>query len=200
LTFFFDLAKIEPDRKDKEKFMEASKRREKIVQSATARRLRVLIVFSAGLAAVFFLLFVLFAALWRERTGKVLAAFSFLFFAALCAWSCMFAFGLIKIKKEAGRYAFTVTETSSFECFGPFLAMNVSFFDRKGNLREGRSRFLFGARDVEAWQNVPLEIAYLDPDCFVRSETLRRKKKKRKPDLQPDAGIIVIGAAPGRKI
>jgi hypothetical protein len=48
----------------------------------------------------------------------------------------------------------------SFECFGPYLALNVTFCDGEGTLREGRSRFLFSPRDVEAWQNVPLKIAY----------------------------------------
>ena len=120
---------------------------------------------------------------------------SFFFFAALLFWGVLFAIELAKTMKEAGRYAFAVTNTSSFECFGPFLAMNVTFFDGTGALREGRSRFLFGARDVEAWQNVPLEVAYVKT-AGERAEKKRAGNRKRKPDVQADAKIVVIGAAP----
>lgn len=71
-----------------------------------------------------------------------------------------------------------MTEAFFFECFGPFLALNVSFRDDRGTLREGRTRFLFGIRDLEAWQNIPLEIAYRGAD----------------------ERVILIGGAPGKKI
>ena len=121
----------------------------------------------------------------------------------------------LKIRKQADRYAFTVAKSASFECFGPFLAMNVRFFDGTGTPCEGRSRFLFGARDVEAWQNVSLEIAYLpaelvgsalgapapEPTGEGKKEKNGRigrrggRRKKRKPDTGPSAMIVVIGTA-----
>ena len=119
---------------------------------------------------------------------------------------------LVSMMKRAGRYAFAVTESAQYECFGPFLAMNVRFFDGTGTPCEGRSRFLFGARDVEAWQNVSLEIAYLpaelagsalgtpspDPPEEGKKEEDGSKggrRKKRKPDTGPSAMIVVIGTA-----
>ena len=93
--------------------------------------------------------------------------------------------------------------------------MNVRFFDGTGIPCEGRSRFLFGARDVEAWQNVSLEIAYLpaelagsalgtpapDPPEEGKKEKNGRggskggRRKERKPDTGPSAMIVVIGTA-----
>ena len=167
----------------------------KIKQSATVRRLHFLIGFTTSAAFLCFFTGSLFAAFWKSAGGIVFAALSFLFFAALLFWSVLFVFVLVKTIKEAGRYAFAVTNSAYFECFGPFLAMNVTFFDGTGTLREGRSRFLFGARDVEAWQNVPLEIAYLKR-TGTRKGKRRTGTRKRKPDVQADAGIVVIGAAP----
>ena len=97
--------------------------------------------------------------------------------------------------------------------------MNVRFFDGTGTPCEGRSRFLFGARDVEAWQNVSLEIAYLpaelvgsaqgapapEPTGEGKGEGKKEKngrigrrggrRKKWKPDTGPSAMIVVIGTA-----
>lgn len=175
--------------------MERKSARIKIKQSATVRRLRFLIGVALAAALLCFLAGSLFAALWKSAWGIVFAVASFFFFAALLFWGVLFAIELAKTMKEAGRYAFAVTNTSSFECFGPFLAMNVTFFDGTGALREGRSRFLFGARDVEAWQNVPLEVAYVKT-AGERAEKKRAGNRKRKPDVQADAKIVVIGVAP----
>lgn len=164
---------------------------EKIKRSATAGRLKRLMIATIGGGALLFLIGLLFAALWDSAAGKVLATLFFLVAALLFAWTVLFGYILVKTVKRAGRYAFAVTESASFECFGPFLAMNVAFFDEGGAMREGRSRFLFGARDMEAWQNVPLEIAYLRSEGKRKDET-----RKKKPDLQPNAEIVVIGAAP----
>lgn len=175
--------------------MEQKSARTKIKQSATVRRLRFLIGVILAAALLCFLTGSLFAALWKSAWGIAFAVASFLFFAALLFWGVLFAIDLAKTMKEAGRYAFAVTNSASFECFGPFLAMNVTFFDGTGTLREGRSRFLFGARDVEAWQNVPLEVAYLKT-AEGHGEKKREGKKKGKPDVQADAKIVVIGTAP----
>lgn len=160
--------------------MERKSARIKIKQSATVRRLRFLIGVALAAALLCFLTGSLFAALWKSTWGIVFAVASFFFFAALLFWGVLFAIELVKTMKEAGRYAFAVTNTASFECFGPFLAMNVTFFDGTGALREGRSRFLFGARDVEAWQNVPLEIAYIK-SAGERAEKNGREKGSRSP-------------------
>lgn len=166
----------------------------KLKNSATVRRLRFLIVCSGAGSALSFLFCVLFASLCRSAAGRVSAVLFFILFIALSIWTAALVCALVKILKRAGRYSFTVTQSASFECFGPFLAMNVSFLDEGGALREGRSRFLFGARDVEAWQNVPLEIAY------IPGGEEKAGRRRRKPDLQPNAEIVVVGAAPGGKI
>mgnify|MGYP001852099028 FL=1 len=84
----------------------------------------------------------------------------------------------LNYRKNAGEYLFAETSSASFECWGVLLAMNVTFRDDRGTTREGISRFLFSPRDIEPWQNVPLEIAY-------------------RPG---DERIIVIGSAPKRKV
>lgn len=70
----------------------------------------------------------------------------------------------LNYRKNAGEYLFAETSSASFECWGVLLAMNVTFRDDRGTTREGISRFLFSPRDIEPWQNVPLEIAYRPGD------------------------------------
>lgn len=189
--------------------------REKILGSATMSRLRYLVgagicgaVVSAALAA-------LFGFLWENLLSVALCAVFALLGGAFLLGAALAAAMYLKIRKQADRYAFTVAKSASFECFGPFLAMNVRFFDGTGIPCEGRSRFLFGARDVEAWQNVSLEIAYLpaelagsalgtpapDPPEEGKKEKNGRggskggRRKERKPDTGPSAMIVVIGTA-----
>lgn len=152
---------------------------QKIKQSATARRLKFLIVFFVAVGLVFIAAAIPCAIVGGAFFGILSVLFSAVSLFCLFLW-LRFLTILRKIEKEAGRYAFSVTKTASFECFGPFLALNVTFFDG-GSLREGRSRFLFGARDMEPWQNVSLEIGY-----------------KKFPDEsgERDERIVVIGTAP----
>ena len=70
----------------------------------------------------------------------------------------------LNYRKNAGEYLFAETSSASVECWGVLLAMNVTFRDDRGTTREGISRFLFSPRDIEPWQNVPLEIAYRPGD------------------------------------
>ena len=93
-------------------------------------------------------------------------------------WGAFFLRIFLNYRKNAGEYLFAETSSASFECWGVLLAMNVTFRDDRGTTREGISRFLFSPRDIEPWQNVPLEIAY-------------------RPG---DERIIVIGSAPKRKV
>ena len=193
--------------------------REKILGSATMSRLRYLV--GAGIcgAVVSVLLAALFGFLWDNLLSVALCAVFALLGGALLLGAALAAAMYLKIRKQADRYAFTVAKSASFECFGPFLAMNVRFFDGTGTPCEGRSRFLFGARDVEAWQNVSLEIAYLpaelvgsaqgapapEPTGEGKGEGKKEKngrggnkggrRKKRKPDTGPSAMIVVIGTA-----
>ena len=105
---------------------------------------------------------------------RILAAACFAGAAVRLYFACYFSCVLVGINKRGKEWKFAVSDTASFECWGRFLAMNVSFRDESGLTREGRSRFLFGPHEAEAWQNLPLEIAYRDDD----------------------ERIVVIGAAP----
>lgn len=147
--------------------------REKIRRSATSQRLVRLIV-GGGVS------FALFAAAGAGLAAegslicRILAAACFAGAAVRLYFACYFSCVLVGINKRGKEWKFAVSETASFECWGRFLAMNVSFRDEAGLTREGRSRFLFGPHEAEAWQNLPLEIAYRDDD----------------------ERIVVIGAAP----
>ncbi len=163
--------------------------REKIYRSATARRLRVSAAFTAFAAAVWLLTSVLSAVFWRSGAGRFLTVVSALACALFAAACALYAAELRKTLRIWKYCLFAVTETSSFECWGPVLAMNVTFRDESGALREGRSRFLFGARDVEAWQNVPIEIAYRP--C---GESPSDGGKKRLGEW-----VVVVGGAPKEK-
>lgn len=153
-----------------------------VLSSATARRAKKLggaLLFGTVFCLVLGTLGVLFFGVAVAVIAYLLAASLFFF--------CVYFFRILgKIKKNADRYVFTVTKSASFECFGLLLAMNVTFSDESGALREGRSRFLFSARDVEAWQNSPLMIGYLPFG----------KERGRKADTQPNAEIIVVGSVP----
>lgn len=172
--------------------------RKKISRGATAARLRFLSALLAVCSAALFSVFVPSAIFLRGLAGKAFAAACFLGGTGLLAWCLFFVVMLVSMMKRAGRYAFAVTESAQYECFGPFLAMNVRFFDGAGRAREGRSRFVFGIRDAEAWQNVPLEIAYLPGDGEAAGDG--KSGKKGKPDVQPNALVVVLGAAPKGKI
>ncbi|MFQ9736491.1 MAG: hypothetical protein ACLR06_01450 [Christensenellaceae bacterium] len=133
---------------------------------------------TAGIAAAFFLAVCLAGSFFLSGPGRIAFAAGTAAAIIVCLIFCgKFAASARRIVKEAEKYSFALTEAFFFECFGPFLALNVSFRDDRGTLREGRTRFLFGIRDLEAWQNIPLEIAYRGAD----------------------ERVILIGGAPGEK-
>lgn len=117
--------------------------RKKISRGATAARLRFLSALLAVCSAALFSAFVPSAIFLRGLAGRAFAAACFLGGTGLLAWCLFFVVMLVSMMKRAGRYAFAVTESAQYECFGPFLAMNVRFFDGAGRAREGRSRFVF---------------------------------------------------------
>lgn len=171
--------------------------REKIFRGATAARLKFLIAAFCLAAAACFAIFLLLAFLVQNAAGRVAATAFFLAFAALSGEGIFFLKIWLSIRREADRYAFATTESACFESFGPFLGLNVRFFDGE-KMREGRSRFLFGIRDVEAWQGIPLEIAYLPFPEGKRTEK-GRKGKREKPDPCGSASVVIIGGAPWAK-
>lgn len=149
----------------------------KIAAGATVRRLKKQ-ARKAGIAAAFFLAVCLAGSFFLSGPGRIALAAGTAASIIACLIFCgKFAASARRIVKEAEKYSFALTEAFFFECFGPFLALNVSFRDDRGTLREGRTRFLFGIRDLEAWQNIPLEIAYRGAD----------------------ERVILIGGAPGEK-
>ena len=149
----------------------------KIAAGATVRRLKKQ-ARTAGIVAAFFLTACLAGSFFLSGPGRIAFAAGTAAAIIACLIFCgKFAASARRIVKEAEKYSFALTEAFFFECFGPFLALNVSFRDDRGTLREGRTRFLFGIRDLEAWQNIPLEIAYRGAD----------------------ERVILIGGAPGKK-
>ncbi len=136
----------------------------KIAAGATVRRLKKQ-ARTAGIVAAFFPAVCLAGIFFLSGPGRIAFAAGTAAAIIVCLIFCgKFAASARRIVKEAEKYSFALTEAFFFECFGPFLALNVSFRDDRGTLREGRTRFLFGIRDLEAWQNIPLEIAYRGAD------------------------------------
>lgn len=170
------------------------KNAEKILRGAQAARLRFLFAALFTAALFCFLCGLASALLFRNVGGRVAAAALFCLFAGLSGWAGYFLCIYAAIRKNADGYALAVTESASFECFGPFLAMDVRFFEG-GNLREGRSRFVFSARDAEAWQGVPLLIAYL-PAGKGENPGRKRGGKRGKPDVQENALVVILGSDP----
>ena len=60
------------------------------------------------------------ALFFRNVGGRVAAAALFCLFAGLSGWAGYFLCIYAAIRKNADSYAFAVTESASFECFGPF--------------------------------------------------------------------------------
>ena len=143
--------------------MESSQRKAKIKTAATVGRLKFLIrnffLSSFCFLAASIILFARKSAVCitvgviSDIVGLG-AAFLWIRFAAM----------LNSVKRDWEKYEFAHTRSAYFECFGPFLALNVTFSDKAGNVREGRTRFIFSPRDVEPWQGVPLEIGYVGED------------------------------------
>ena len=115
--------------------------RKKISRGATAARLRFLSALLAVCSAALFSAFVPSAIFLRGLAGRAFAAACFLGGTGLLAWCLFFVVMLVSMMKRAGRYAFAVTESAQYECFGPFLAMNVRF----SMGRDGRGRGAAGS-------------------------------------------------------
>ena len=100
------------------------KNAEKILRGAQAARLRFLFAALFTAALFCFLCGLASALFFRNVGGRVAAAALFCLFAGLSGWAGYFLCIYAAIRKNADSYAFAVTESASFECFGPFLAMD----------------------------------------------------------------------------
>lgn len=175
--------------------MERKSARIKIKQSATVRRLRFLIGVALAAALLCFLTGSLFAALWKSAWGIVFAVgLLFLFCRApvlgrtLCDRTCQNDEGGGQVCVRRDKYRL-------LRVFRTLSRHERHLFRRNGSVARGAQSVSVRRAGRGGVANVPLEVAYVKT-AGERAEKKRAGNRKRKPDVQADAKIVVIGAAP----